>query len=157
VRTHRRSLINVIVPEEKAPTSAGPSSGRKPPRLGANHVKRDSNHLQRMKSVVHNNSLETRPLMETHGNPSKRTVTQSVAPQSHLRGICCFQQHHADHPDGLCYQGHLRSPAAGDSCRDVTPAIASSVLSVIVGGAIISVRRSVSAISLQNDLSRSGA
>jgi len=36
----------------------------------------------------------------------------------------------------------------GDSCTDVTPAIASSVSSVIVGGAISSVRRSVSMISL---------
>jgi hypothetical protein len=40
---------------------------------------------------------------------------------------------------------------------DVTSAIASSVSSVIDGGAIISVRRSVSVISLQSDLSRSGA
>jgi hypothetical protein len=142
--------------EEKAPTSAGPSTGRKPPRVGANHGKRGSDHLQRMKSVVHNNSSNL-PAHGDHGDPSKCTVTQSVAPQSHLCGICCFQQHHANHPDGLCYQGHLRSPAAENSCRDVTPAITSSVSSVIVGGAIISVRRSVSTISLQSELSRSGA
>jgi hypothetical protein len=143
--------------EEKAPTSAGPSSGRKLPRVGANHGKRGSDHLQRMKSVVHSNSSNS-PAHGDLGDPSKRTMTQSVARPSHLRGIWCFQQHHADHPDGLCYQGHLRSPVGGgNSCRDVTSAIASSVSSVIVGGVIISVRRSVSTISLQSELSRSGA
>jgi hypothetical protein len=56
-----------------------------------------------MKSVVHNNSSNS-PLMESHDNPSERTVTQNVASQSHLRGISYFQQQHADHPDALCYQ-----------------------------------------------------
>jgi hypothetical protein len=44
----------------------------------------------------------------------------------------------------------------GNACRDVTPAIASSVSSVIAGGAISSVRRSVSTNSLQSDTIRSG-
>jgi hypothetical protein len=96
----------------KAPTSAGPSTGRKPPQVGASHDRRGSDHLQRTKSVVHSNSSSSSAHGD-HGDPSKCTVTQNVAPQSHLRRICCFQQHHADHPGALCYQGHLRSPTAG--------------------------------------------
>jgi hypothetical protein len=64
------------------------------------------------RSLLSTITLQIRPLMKTNGNLSKRAVTQNVAPQSHLRGICCFQQHHADQSDALCYQGHLRSPAA---------------------------------------------
>jgi hypothetical protein len=42
--------------------------------------------------------------MDTHGDLSKRTVTQNVASQSHFRGIIAFEQQHAAHPDALCYQ-----------------------------------------------------
>jgi hypothetical protein len=111
MRTHQRSPINDSS-EEKPRRVRGQVQGGNRPTLWACHGKRGSDHLQGMKSVVHNNSSNS-PAHGDPRHPSKRTVTQSVAPQSHLRGICCFQQHHADHPDGSCYQGHLRSPAAG--------------------------------------------
>ncbi len=103
----------IHTPEEKPRRARGQVQGGNRPRVGASDDKRGSDRFQRMKSVVHSNS-STRPLMQTHRDPSKRAVTQSVAPQSHLRGICCFQHHHADHLDELCYQGHLRWRAAGE-------------------------------------------
>jgi hypothetical protein len=52
-------------------------------------------------------------------------------------------------------QSAFKAELRGESCRDVRPAIASSVSSVIVGGATNSVRKIVSMISLPSDPIRS--
>jgi hypothetical protein len=104
------SAVRSVIVQKKSPDECGAKYREETaPEWGQLHDKRGSDQLQRMKSVVHNNSSNSL----AHGDHSIRTVTQSVAPQSHFRGICCFQQHHTDHPDGLCYQDYPRNLAAG--------------------------------------------
>ena len=58
-------------------------------------------YLQVANEKTNMNNPSNSPAHGDLGDPCKRTLSQSVAQESHLRAIVAFNTCHADHPDVL--------------------------------------------------------